>query len=159
MSTQANVSVPKKAAQVKQKTETIKVEVPEEQLKYANMLLYCSWAGIGMLVITFLIYVSGIMNPLIPPQQMPQYWGLNSHDYLVQTGSPYGWGWLSMVGHGDFINLVGIAFLALLTIIGYVFLLLPAYLRKKDFAYASIVVVEILVLVLAASGILAVGAH
>jgi hypothetical protein len=43
--------------------------------------------------------------------------------------------------------------------VGYLVLLLPAYIRKKDLSYAAIVTVEILVLTLAASGILKVGAH
>jgi hypothetical protein len=38
-------------------------------------------------------------------------------------------------------------------------ILLPAYLSKKDMPYTFIVLTEIVVLVLAASGILAVGGH
>ncbi|SFH43253.1 hypothetical protein SAMN05660649_05184, partial [Desulfotomaculum arcticum] len=38
-------------------------------------------------------------------------------------------------------------------------LLLPAYIKKKDIPYTAIVVAEILVLSLAASGILKVGGH
>lgn len=156
---QKQASTAQKAGPDKAAKTAVKVDVPEEQIKYANMLLYGSWAGIGMLALTFLIYMSGILRPFIPPSQMPQYWGLSAHDFLVETGAPIGWGWLGMLGHGDFINLVGIAFLALLTIVGYVVLLLPAYLRKKDIPYTAIVVVEVIVLSLAASGILAVGAH
>lgn len=148
-----------KAAPSKQTKAVPKVDVPPEQLAYANLLLYCSWAGIGMLAVTFLIYMSGFFSPFIPASEMPMYWGMSAHEFLVETGAPIGWGWLGMLGYGDFVNLLGIAFLALLTIVGYLVLLLPAYLRKKDIAYASIVVVEILVLTLAASGVLAVGAH
>lgn len=154
-----HTSTVQKAAPAKQTKAAAKVDVPPEQINYANMLLYCSWAGIAMLAITFLVYISGILKPFIPPGEMPHYWGLSAHEFLVETGAPVGWGWLGMLGYGDFINLVGIAFLALLTIIGYLFLLLPAYLRKKDIHYATIVTVEILVLTLAASGILVVGAH
>jgi len=155
----AEKQISAKTAPSKQAKAVSKVSVPPEQLAYANMLLYCSWAGIGMLALTFLIYMSGILTPFIPASEMPLYWGMSAHDFLVETGAPIGWGWLGMLGYGDFINLVGIAFLALLTIVGYLILLLPAYLRKKDIAYASIVVVEIVVLTLAASGVLAVGAH
>jgi len=148
-----------KVAPSKQAKAIPKVDVPPEQLAYAKMLLYCSWAGIGMLALTFFIYMSGLFTPFIPASEMPLYWGLSAHEFLVETGAPIGWGWLGMLGYGDFLNLVGIAFLAILTIVGYLILLLPAYLRKKDMAYASIVMVEILVLTLAASGVLAVGAH
>lgn len=148
-----------KVAPSKQAKAVPKIDVPPEQIAYANMLLYCSWAGIGVLTLTFLVYMSGFLSPFIPPSEMPMYWSMSAHEFLVETGAPVGWGWLGMLGYGDFLNLVGIAFLALLTIVGYLVLLLPAYLRKKDVAYTSIVVVEILVLTLAASGILAVGAH
>jgi len=161
MSSQVRAEKQSPAAQkaASQKKAAVKVEIPQEQIKYANLLLYCSWAGIGMLAITFILYVTGIMGAYIPASEMPQYWGLSAHEYLVETGVPAGWGWLTLIGYGDFINLIGIAFLALLTIVGYLTLLLPAYLRKKDTTYATIVVVEIAVLVLAASGILKVGAH
>ena len=49
-------------------------------------------------------------------------------------------------------------FLASLTVVGYL-VLLPAYVRRRDVAYAIIAVSEIVVLVLAASGILSVGGH
>jgi len=161
MSSQASAEkhAPAKAEPGKQARAVPKIEVSPEQIAYANLLLYCSWAGIGMLALTFLLYMSGLLTPFIPASEMPLYWSMNVHDFLAETGAPHGWGWLGMLGHGDYINLVGIAFLALLTIVGYLFLLLPAYLRKKDWAYTGIVVAEILILTLAASGVIAVGAH
>lgn len=136
-----------------------KVEVPQEQIKYANLLLYGSWLGIAILIITFFLYVTGILVPYIEPAQMPQYWGMRSSDFLHAAGLQGGWEWLGMLEKGDFINYVGIALLAALTVIGYLVLLLPAYIRKKDYAYTAIVITEIIVLVLAASGILGSGGH
>ena len=143
----------------KQRKTAAKVEVAPEQIKYANLLLYCSWAGIVLLTVTFALYLSGLVGSFIPPSQMPQYWGMSAHELLVATGAPSGWGWLRLINHGDFMNLIGIAFLALITIVGYLTLLLPAYIKKKDLPYTAIVVTEILVLTLAASGILKVGGH
>ncbi|MCL6634411.1 MAG: DUF1634 domain-containing protein [Peptococcaceae bacterium] len=135
-----------------------KVEVAPEQLRYANLLLYGSWTGIALLAVTFVLYLGGIMPSYIPPSQMPQYWGMKASQYLQATGAPHGWGWLSMLGYGDYLNLVGIAFLGALTIIGFL-ILLPAYLAKNDKIYAAIVATEVLVLTLAASGILKAGGH
>ncbi|MCL6639719.1 MAG: DUF1634 domain-containing protein [Firmicutes bacterium] len=135
-----------------------KVEVAPEQLKYANLLLYGSWAGIVILAVTFALYMSGLVTSYVPVAEMPQYWGMKASDYLVATGAPHGWGWLSMIGYSDYLNLVGIALLGALTVIGYL-ILLPAYLAKKDAIYAGIVAAEILVLTLAASGILKSGGH
>jgi len=63
-----------------------------------------------------------------------------------------------MLGYGDYLNYIGLALLGTLTIAGYL-ILLPAYLKKKDMAYTAIVIIEVLVLSLAASGILKVGGH
>ncbi|WP_347490688.1 DUF1634 domain-containing protein [Desulfoscipio sp. XC116] len=152
-------NVQQQTAPAKQKAAAPRIEVPAEQIKYANMLLYCSWTGIGILVVTFLLYMSGMMGSFIPPAEVSQYWGMSVHEYLEATGAPHGWEWLGMLGNSDYLNLIGIAFLALLTIAGYLTLLLPAYLRKKDIPYTTIVVLEIAVLTLAASGILKVGGH
>lgn len=160
MSYQAKAEkIQQQATSAKQKKAAPQVEVPPEQVKYANLLLYCSWTGIGILAVTFILYMSGIIKGFVPKTEIAQYWGLSVHDYLAVTGSPTGWSWLGMLKYGDFLNLIGIAFLALLTIVGYLTLLLPAYLRKKDIPYATIVVLEITVLTLAASGILKVGGH
>jgi len=136
-----------------------KVDVPEYQIKYANLLLYGSWAGIVILVITFFLYVTGTMTAYIPPAEMPQYWSMRSSDFLHAVGLHGGWEWLGMLGKGDYINYLGIALLGGLTIIGYLVLLLPAFIKKKDNAFVAIVITEILVLTLAASGILGSGGH
>lgn len=148
-----------KSALKKENRPAQTVTIPVEQIKYANLLLYGAWSGIAMLAMSFIAYMLGLTKPFVEPSKMPDYWGMKVTDYVAQTGAPTGWQWFSMVGHGDYMNMLGIAFLAGLTIVGYTTLLLPAYLRKKDITYASIVGVEILVLVLAASGILAVGGH
>lgn len=134
------------------------ISVAPEQVAYANLLLYGAWSGIAALIITFFIYVSGILTPYIPPSRMPEYWGMRAVDYLHAVNAPTGWGWLTMIRYGDYLNLIGVAFLALLTIIGFL-ILMVAYFRKKDYIYFVISLVEILILSLAASGILAVGGH
>lgn len=134
------------------------VQVAPEQIKYANLLLYGSWAGIAVLAVTFMLYVAGITPAYIDPAQIQQYWGMKSSAYLEAAKVPHGWGWLRMVGYGDFLSLVGMAWLGALTVIGYL-ILLPAYLRKKDAIYSAIVALEVLVLVLAASGLLGTGGH
>jgi hypothetical protein len=80
------------------------------------------------------------------------------HDYNVALNAPTGWGWAALVGKGDYLNFVGIAMLSGLTILCYV-VILPILIRKKDIAYTAIAVVEVLVLSLAASGLLKVGGH
>jgi hypothetical protein len=129
-----------------------RVEVAPEQLRYANLLLYGAWSGIAYLMVSFVLYMTGILSAFVPPQEISKYWGMKVSQYIAATGAPHGWGWLKMAGHGDYLCLVGVAFLGGLTVIGYLNLL-PAYLAKKDIPYSVIVALEITILVLAASGI------
>lgn len=114
--------------------------------------------GISMvaLIVGFLLYIGGLVPPLVPIAELPRYWGLPAPRYLAATGLPRGWGWLGLMWHGDILNFLGIVMLAGLTIVCYV-AVLPAFLRKGDTAYSAIIVLELAVLLLAASGIVAVG--
>ncbi|RKO66300.1 DUF1634 domain-containing protein [Desulfofundulus salinus] len=134
------------------------VEVAPEQLAYANVLLYGSWLGIALLLLSNIIYLTGLVKPYIEPAMLPQYWGMKASEFVQVAHMPTGWSWLKMLGYSDFLNFIGMALLASLTIVGYL-ILLPAYLSRKDVPYTFIVLTEIVVLVLAASGILAVGGH
>lgn len=132
-------------------------QVPEEQLVYANLLYYGSLMAIGLMVLGFVLYVTGILNPAVPVDMIPSVWDLDVREYVEAVNVPTGWAWLAYLGQGDYFNYLGIALLAGLTIVGYV-ILLPGYIKRKDLAYSLIIAAEIAVLVLAASGILA-GGH
>jgi hypothetical protein len=135
-----------------------KVLATEEQLAYAKLLDSGMKLGLLILVVTFIVYVTGILAPHVPVNDLPKYWKMPVHKYLVATGIHPGWAWLGMLGKGDFLNFVGIAFLAGVTIICYV-RIIPILLKKKDTIYAVLAVVEVLVLTLAASGVLKAGGH
>lgn len=139
-------------------SEPVRPVVAPEQIKYANLLLYGSWAGIVVLAITFALYVTGTVPSYVDPSQMQLYWGMKASAYVEAAKVPTGWGWLGMIRYGDFLSLIGMAWLGALTVFGY-FILFPAYLRKKDNIYSSIVAVEVAVLTLAASGLLGAGGH
>jgi hypothetical protein len=130
----------------------------EEQMAYAGVLNIGMWLGLAVLVITFFVYLSGILPSYVPIDDLPKYWTLKVHDYNVKLNAPTGWGWAALVGKGDYLNFIGIAMLSGLTILCYL-VILPILLRKKDMAYFIIAIVEVLVLSLAASGLLKVGGH
>lgn len=130
----------------------------EEQLRYARILRILMRAGLVMLLVTYGIYMTGLLEPRIPVRELARYWSLPVHEYLTATGLKPGWSWVQFVGTGDYLNFVGVAFLAAATIWCYA-AILPMFLRKKDYIYAAIAVLEILVLGAAASGILQTGGH
>ncbi len=129
-----------------------------EQLAYAAILDKGMKIGLLMLIITFIVYLTGILSPYIPVNDLPKYWGHPVHQYLQETGIHAGWSWLGMVGKGDFLNFIPIAFLAAVTVACYL-RILPILFEKKDIAFGVIAILEVLVLVLAASGLLKAGGH
>lgn len=129
-----------------------------EQLAYATILDKGMKVGLLMLIISFIIYLTGILTPYIPVNDLPKYWGMSVHKYLEATGIHPGWTWLRLVGKGDFLNFIGIAFLSGVTAVCYI-RIIPILFRKKDMAFGIIAILEVLVLVLAASGILKSGGH
>ncbi len=130
----------------------------EEQLAYAKILDKGMKSGLLMIIITFTIYLTGILAPYVPVANLPQYWGMPVKQYLAVTGIHPGWSWLGLLGKGDFLNFIGVAFLAGVTILCYA-RIIPIFFNKKDKIYGIVAVVEVLVLVLAASGLLKAGGH
>jgi len=135
-----------------------KTKASEEQIAYANVLNIGMWFGLALLIITFFVYLSGVLPSYVPIDDLPKYWTMRVHDFNVALNAPTGWGWTSLVGKGDYLNFIGIAILSGLTILCYL-VILPILARKKDRAYVVIAIVEVLVLSLAASGLLKVGGH
>ncbi len=135
-----------------------KTKATEEQLTYANILNTGMWLGLAVLTVTFLMYVFGVLPNYVPIDDLPKLWGMKAKDYIHTLHAPTGWGWLAFVGKGDYLNFVGIAMLAGLTILCYL-AIIPAFARKKDRAYLWIAVTEVVVLLLAASGLMKAGGH
>ena len=135
-----------------------KTKASEEQMAYAGVLNIGMWSGLALLIVTFFVYISGVLPTFVPINELPKYWTMRVHDFNVALHAPTGWGWAPLIGNGDYLNFVGIAILSGLTILCYL-VILPILIRKKDTPYVVIAIVEVLVLALAASGLLKVGGH
>ncbi|MCK5505394.1 MAG: hypothetical protein KAJ10_09540 [Thermodesulfovibrionia bacterium] len=133
-------------------------QATEEQILYADILNKGMLIGLLGLVVTFIIYATGILPTKIPLGDVQNYWVMPVSEYLAKTGIHAGWAWLGNLGYGDMLTFLPIAFLSLLTIICYL-AILPGLIRKKDTAYVVLAIVEVIVLTVAASGILGSGGH
>lgn len=131
-------------------------QVPVEQQRYATLLDLTSKLGFAALGAGFVAYVLGWLDAHVTVEQLPQVWGLPLADYLATTRSPTGWGWLLHLHKGEYVVLLGIAMLAGCSIVCLA-AILPIFVRRGDKVYALICVLEIAVLLLAASRLLAVG--
>ena len=132
------------------------LEASPEQLLYAKILERGMYLGLLVLFVTFGLYAFGILDPYIPLDKISNYWSMNVNDYLEHAEIKAGWAWLGMVKYGDFINFIGVAILAGVTIICYA-AIIPTLLKNNDRVYAILAVLEVIILSAAASGILAVG--
>jgi uncharacterized membrane protein len=135
-----------------------KVRATEEQLAYASVLNRGMKIGLTLITITFLVYVTGILTPHLPVSDLPKYWSMPVKQYIKTADIHTGWSWLNMLHKGDFLNFAGIAFLAGVTV-ACLFPVISIFWRKKDKVYAAISTLEVIVLSLAASGILKAGGH
>ena len=139
-----------------QDTEALKPS--KEQIIYANLLVIGVWAGLIILLTTYTIYLTGLLPPHVDISLIPEVWGKSVNEYLEITHSPHGWGWCSFLLKGDYLNYIGFVLLALMTIVCYL-VLVRGYVRRKDWIFATIAILEIIVLSVAASGILGSGGH
>lgn len=125
-----------------------------EQLRYAKVLGYGIRTGFILLVISFFLYVSGILHPLVPISEIPKYWGLPVDQYVKITHTPTGWAWVTQIWKGDMLNLVGIAVLAGISIISTL-AILPIFARNREKMQIIISVLLVVILLVSASNILA----
>ena len=133
-------------------------KAPIEQITYANLLFYGSWGAIAILIVTFVVYVSGVFESYIPIHEVSQYWSMPVSQYVHEANIPIGWGWATLLGKGDFLNFIGIVLLAGMTIVCFI-VVLPYYVKQKDIPFVVLIILEVLVLCLGASGLLGSGGH
>ncbi|WP_088286962.1 hypothetical protein [Ideonella sp. A 288] len=130
---------------------------PAEQSRYALWLDWGTRLGLAMLVLGFAAYVSGVLPPHVPVDRLPQLWSLPVGQFLAETNTPTGWGWLALLHRGDILGMAGIAVLSGCSV-ACLLALLPLYAARGDKAYVAICLAEVAVVMLAASGWLA-GGH
>ena len=127
-----------------------------EQRLYARLLDGGAKAGFVILVAGFLAYVLGWVPAHVPVEQLSGLWGLPLQEYLRATETPTGWGWIAHLAKGEFASLAGIEVLAGCSLL-CLLAVIPVYARRGDRVYAAICIAEIVVVLLAASGVLTPG--
>ena len=128
------------------------------QEAYGNLLGKLVNIGLLLLTGTFVAYVAGVLPPLVPFDQLSRLWTLPLHEFLAETGAPTGWQWTGMLGTGDYLTLLAIAFLASTSVICYLAMLANSIQHGRKIM-AVIIAIEIGLIALAASNILSVGGH
>ena len=139
-------------------------QATEEQLLYADLLEKGMYIGLLLMIITFALYLFGIMKPVVPRADIASYWSQPVDAYLAAVNTnflqwehvPTGWSWLKLISKGDFVNFQPVAILSGVTILCYI-AVAPGLFKRGDKAMGIMAIAEALILALAASGLLAVG--
>jgi hypothetical protein len=121
------------------------------QATYARWLDVATRAGFAISLIAFLVYVSGLVEPFVPLEQLPQLWTLPAARFVEVTGEPTGWGWLGMLGYADFLNLAAVALFGVVTLVCYA-RIVPLLFAEGERLQAFIALAQVLVLAAAAAG-------
>ncbi|MDE1942602.1 MAG: DUF1634 domain-containing protein [Betaproteobacteria bacterium] len=125
--------------------------MPPEEKRYADVLHWGSLAGFILLVLSFLLYITGTLPPQAPLDQLPRLWKLSTADYLAATHGSGGWHWITTLDKGDSLSLLGIALLSACPIAS-IAAVIPVYLRQRNHVYAVLCILTVMVLLYAASG-------
>jgi len=124
---------------------------PDWRTTYAPWLEVGVRVGLFVLVASFAVYLLGILPASVPPESLPTVWNLPVSQYLERTSAPSGWGWISRLGQGDVLNMLGVAILSSITIVCYVRVIVPL-LRERERLLAGIAIAQVIVMLVAATG-------
>jgi len=127
---------------------------PDEQAITARWIEIGVRLGFVVLAVTFALYVLGLVEPLVSPQELVRLWQLPVDRYVAATGAPTGSGWLRLLVKGDYLNLLGVAVFALVTLACYA-RMVPLFLRQGRRTQALFAALQVLVLLAAALGVAA----
>ncbi len=132
-------------------------EIGDDQRAYARLLALITNGGLVLLTLLFAVYILGVVDPHVPHHRLPEYWTLPAREFLEQVGIAPGWGWTEWIHRADILTLVGIAMLAFGSV-PCLLAIMPVYWSSGQRALLAICGLEVAVIVLAASGIVA-GGH
>jgi hypothetical protein len=125
-------------------------------LRYARWLAWGTRLGLGLLVIGFIAYASGLVDPHVPIERLPALWRRSAAEVLREVGLRPGWGWAELLHRSDMLILGGIGVLATCSI-PCLAAVIPVFRRQGAMAFVWICALEIAVLAFALSGLLATG--
>lgn len=119
---------------------------------YAAILRSLSSLGLMLLIAGFIIYGAGLLPAGVSPEEATGLWHHSAAEYADAAGISGGWSWIRHIGQGDTVAFASLALLAGVSIPALAALSI-IMLRRRDFIYAAIVSLQVLVLLIAASGI------
>jgi hypothetical protein len=122
------------------------------QERYARWLDALTKLAFAVTAAAFAAYATGLVAPSVPIAELPRLWDLPLAEYLGQTGAPTGWEWLRRVCYGDYLTYFGLCLFALVVLLCNLAIVVPL-LRRGERLLGALVAAQVLVLAIAASGV------
>ena len=124
------------------------------QRAYARWLAWGTRVGLASLVLAFVAYLAGA-GPHVPIERLPELWAQPAAHLLAQSGSTPGWSWANNLMRSDMLALAAIGLLATCSVPALL-AALAAFARDGERSLTAVCLLTVVVLLLAASGWLAV---
>lgn len=121
------------------------------QATYARWLDVATRIGFIVSLLAFLVYVTGLVEPLVPLADLPHLWSMPASRFVAATGEPTGWGWLALLAKSDFLNLAAVALFGVVTLVCYA-RIVPLLFAAGERLQAVIALAQVIVLAAAAAG-------
>lgn len=119
---------------------------------YATVLERVSWAGVLASLLAYTLYVFHLLPLSVSVESIAGNWHLGADELVSRGIVSSGWAWVANLPSADMLSLAAIAILTL-TPVACLLVSSAAFLRSKDYAYALIAFLQILVLAVAVSGV------
>jgi hypothetical protein len=130
------------------------------QLAYAKTLDYVAHSVIIVMAVGYLLYLTELLPLTVPIETIAGNWHLSSAHLQAKLNLPCGWEcFTSPAGlfHGDIASYISVIFLSLATLICLASAV-TVFISEKKHLYSAIATLQVIVLLVAASGIMS-GGH
>ena len=118
---------------------------------FARVELWGVRLGIFAMIVTFALYLTGLVRPMIAPSRLTGLIGNGVTAYVRDNQVPTGWDWLSHLGRGDMLSLASLVFMVGVIVTAYL-ALIPVLIRQRNHIYLGLVIAQLGVFLLAAIG-------
>ncbi|NTU92493.1 MAG: DUF1634 domain-containing protein [Chlorobiaceae bacterium] len=129
------------------------------QLTYAKTLEFVSHSVIVVMAVGYLFYLLQLLPLGLPIETIAGNWHLSSAELHDTMQVPCGWSCFSSLStllHGDSVSYASVVFLAMATTLCLA-TAIWAFFSEKNYFYAAMATLQVVVLLLAASGIFSSG--
>jgi len=122
---------------------------------YASTLEFLSITGMILISLAFALYALELLPTSVALERVTELWHLDSATFADEAGISTGWSWIDSIFTGFGISFAALELLAVFALVA-IGRLIPVYVKEKDNWYLTIVVAQVVVFLVAATGILVV---